>query len=636
LFFDYNNDGKEDLFTYTTGGLKVFKNTTTSSTNLSFQLQSSLLMSDYNPSGSPNFANIYCNPIAIPGIGDIDGDGDLDILTYSVSGIKMEFHKNMSKELYGHADSLVFDMVDDCWGDVQENNCDVYLNQCPYLKLYQTEINPAPANILHSGSCIMCFDRDGDGDQDLVMGDVACSNLFYAENGGSTTNAHISDTTRLYPNYPDKASTTVAKMNSFPCAYYLDVNNDGHKDMIASPNAVAGSENYQSVWYYQNTSTTSTVSFAFQKKNFLQEDMIELGEGAYPVFFDADADGKKDMIVGNLGYYNGSTNKAMLAYYRNTGTSTAPSFSLITRDYQSLSTYNIFSMAPTFGDLDNDGDKDLIIGGGNGQLSFFQNNAGPGNAAVFGPPILAFQNIDVGNFAYPQLYDIDKNGTLDLIIGSQNGKIAYWKNTGTSASANFVLQTPVLGNIDVRTYGYATGYSVPFVFDVSGVTKLMVGSEVGNLYLYDQIDGNLNGSFNKADTVLFKINEGTRCAPFYEDITNDGKRDMVLGNYAGGLAFFNSINVNSVGIDETQRLQSVLIYPNPANNELTIAIDDDLFAEATVTLYDVMGKEVFTEKTYNKLIQINVSAYSKGIYFVRLEQKNPYQFKSITKKVIIE
>lgn len=89
----------------------------------------------------------------------------------------------------------------------------------------------------------------------------------------------------------------------------------------------------------------------------------------------------------------------------------------------------------------------------------------------------------------------------------------------------------------MRQYGWTTGYSMPFVFTESGVTKMIVGSEIGNIYLYNNIDGNLTGTFNRVDTTLFHINEGTRCAPYYEDITNDGKRDLFLGNYAGGLAF---------------------------------------------------------------------------------------------------
>lgn len=634
LFSDYNNDGKEDLFSYNNnGGIRLFKNTSTLTTGLTFSLVSSELRSDYNPNGVPNMSNIYCNSIALPGIGDIDGDGDLDILTYSVFGIKMEYHKNMSKELYGHADSLIYDMVDDCWGDVQENNCDVNLNQCPYLRQYQQAIRKDGLKPLHAGSCLMCFDRDGDGDQDLIMGDVSCSNVFYVENGGSTSNAHITDTTRLYPNYPNKGSADVIRLNAFPCTYHLDVNGDGKKDLIASPNAVAGSENYQSVWYYLNTSSTASVNFVLQKKNFLQEDMIELGEGAYPVFFDADADGKKDIIAGNLGYYTSGVNKSKVAYYRNTGTASAPSFSLITRDYQNMSAFNLYGMAPAFGDLDGDGDKDLIIGQANGQLAYFQNTAGAGNPAAFANPVTNYQTIDVGNFAYPQLYDIDKNGTLDLLIGSQNGKLAWWKNTGTITAPAFVLQTASFGNVDVKSYGFLTGFSTPFAFSAGGVTKLMVGSEAGNIYLYDQIDGNLSGTFNKVDTTLYKINEGTRCFFHCDDITGDGKADMILGNYAGGLAFFNSTNVNGVGIEE-QSQEDLLIFPNPVSEILTIARNDHNGEEANVRIFDLMGKEVYAVASFNNLIHIDMSSYSKGIYILRLESKE--STTAITRKVIVQ
>ena len=636
FFFDYNNDGKADLFTYTPGGIKVYKNNSVGQ-NLSFSLVSPLLKSDYNPTGTPNVSNLYCNSIALPGISDIDNDGDLDVLSYSVFGIKIEYHKNMSQELYGTSDSLVFDMVDDCWGDINESNCQVELNQCPFMKMYNNSIKDTLNKVLHSGSCIMCFDRDGDGDKELIMGDISCSNVFFVDNQGDVSNAHIGDTTILYPNYPTKGSTDIIKMNSFPCTYNLDVNNDGFKDLIVSPNAVAGSENYQSVWYYKNTSSTPTVNFVLQKKNFLQEDMIELGEGAYPVLFDADNDGKKDLIVGHLGYYTNSTNKSRLAYYRNIGSATAPSFSLITKDYQSLSTYNIFSMAPTFGDLDNDGDKDLIIGDNNGKLHYFKNTASIGSPAVFTNHISSYQSIDVGNFAYPQLYDLNKNGTLDLVIGSINGKLSYYSNIGTVSSPLFSLQTSFLGGVDVRqtSIGSITGYSMPFLYNNAGVTKLLVGSEIGNIYSYDNIDGNLVGTFNRVDTTLFNINEGPRCAVFYEDITNDGKRDLFIGNYAGGLAFFNSTNVNGVGIEAVLKDEDVLVYPNPVSDKITIAINDGNYSETEIICLDILGNEVFRTVSFNKVIQIDVSKFSKGVYFIKIQKTNKNHSNIISKKVIV-
>ena len=237
-------------------------------------------------------------------------------------------------------------------------------------------------------------------------------------------------------------------------------------------------------------------------------------------------------------------------------------------------------MAPTFGDLDNDGDKDLIIGSTSGRVHYFENTAGLGNPAIFTTYVGNYQNILGSNFIYPQLFDIDKNGTLDLLLGSQNGKIALWKNIGTLTIPSFTQQSVFLGGIDVRQYGYSTGYAMPYMYSDAGVTKLIVGSEIGNLYLYDNIDANILGTYNRVDTTLFKINEGTRCAPVFEDITNDGKRDLFIGNQAGGLAFFNSANIYGVGINELNNVESnITIYPNPCNEKLIISINDNTFEE---------------------------------------------------------
>jgi hypothetical protein len=414
------------------------------------------------------------------------------------------------------------------------------------------------------------------------------------------------------------------------------VDNDGFKDLIASPNAVAGSENFQSVWLYKNASSTPTVNFVFQKKNFLQEDMMEFGEGAYPVLFDANGDGLKDLIVGNLGYYITNTNKASLAYYRNTGTLTSPSFSLITRDYQSLSSYNIFSMAPAFGDLDSDGDVDLLIGDAFGKLHYFENTAGSLNPAVFSNYIPNYHGIDVGTSAFPQLFDVDKDGKLDLVSGSQNGKIEYRKNTGTSTSPVFTLQSSFFGGVDVRQPGWFTGYSMPQFFREGGVTKLLVGRETGNLFLYDNIDGNLTGSFNRIDTALFGVNEGPRCAPYFEDITNDGKRDLFLGNYAGGLAFFNSSNVNDVSVKEYLHYSDVDVYPNPVYQTVFVSIKDHTYSQVKVQCVDMLGNEVFGFSSYNKTLSIDVSGLASGVYFLSLQFINAMDGNVITKKIVVQ
>ena len=92
LTADYNCDGKLDLFTYSTGGIAVYLNV--SSNDLEFSLETSLLLSNY---GSSNL-NIFVSPVDIPAITDVDYDGDLDILTFSILGGFIEYHRNLLSE----------------------------------------------------------------------------------------------------------------------------------------------------------------------------------------------------------------------------------------------------------------------------------------------------------------------------------------------------------------------------------------------------------------------------------------------------------------------------------------------------------------------------------------------------------
>ena len=88
ILADYNCDGKSDIFTYSSGGIAVYLNT--SDTVLSFNLITKFILSDYGA----NNLNIYVSPVDIPAFADIDYDGDLDVLTFSILGGFVEYHKN--------------------------------------------------------------------------------------------------------------------------------------------------------------------------------------------------------------------------------------------------------------------------------------------------------------------------------------------------------------------------------------------------------------------------------------------------------------------------------------------------------------------------------------------------------------
>ncbi|MBI2271923.1 MAG: VCBS repeat-containing protein [Bacteroidetes bacterium] len=613
LLADYNCDGKEDIFAYTNGGMKVYRNDSDPGNGLKFTLITPLLLSHYHP----NNYNLYVSSVDIPAISDIDGDGDLDIVTMSIMGTFMEYHQNMSKEIKGNCDTLAFELATTCWGNFAENSFDNKVNLNLSCKVSNYAPDQKPPHLLHSGSCELCLDVDGDGDKEILIGGISATNLTLVVNGGTPTFAKMTSQDAAYP------PSSPVNMTIFPCAFYLDVDNDGLSDMLVSPNAPNASENFTSVLMYKNTGSTNSVTFTFQKNNFLQDQMIDLGEGAYPVFFDYNGDGIKDLLVGNYKYYSSSTLQSKIALFKNTGTLTKPSFELVTRDYANLASLNIINMIPAFGDLDGDGDQDMIIGDSFGKLYYFTNTPVVG-VASFTLTNTSFKDnagtiIDVGGYAAPQLIDVDRDTKLDLIIGSSSGKLAYYRNTGTVNAPVFTKMAAAFGGVDVvrkSTYSI-TGYSVPYMFDAGGSYKLLIGSESGYLYYYTNIDGNLSGNFTLVDSSYQKVWEGSRIAPNGTDINSDGLVDLAIGNYAGGVSMFYGQTTNSVNsIDERQIAFD--LYPNPASDELTIKLYS-IKDRVTLSIVDIFGREVKQFSSDGSLFKTNVSFLAGGLYICRLQ-----------------
>ena len=613
VLLDYNKDGKEDLFCSTGSGIMLYKNISTPANVLRFELVQAKLFSNYNPGGNPYIVDIYASQVGVPGIADIDNDGDIDILTFSPFGSLIEYHKNKTIETNANPDSMPFELSDPCWGRISESNCSVSFNQCTGSSAKAFLQRGDQSRPYHAGSCLLCFDNDGDGDKDLLMGDIACNDMQYVHNSGTSFN----DTTKRFPNYPNKGSTTPIRINSFPCAYYVDVDDDGKRDLVASPNAATG-ENTRTLWYYKNNSTGSNANFVFVKNNLLQDEMIEVGQNAYPLLIDINTDGKKDLLVGTFGYYNNNSLSARLTYYLNTGTLNKPVYTLQTRDYASLSSYGLNNAMPTAGDIDNDGDVDLCIGTGNGKVHWFENTAGAGNPCNFSNfKFDPFGFTTVSAVAAPQLFDLDNDGKLDLIIGTKNGKISYYRNTGSLTQPSYSLQSSFLGSVQVQgdpLIYLNDAYATPYFYREGSSVFALVGSVDGDIYHY-AVPSQITSPFTLLNATLNNVNDGAQAVPFYEDANGDGKRDLFIGNASGGLSFFSSASP-FVGINETTPDQALRLFPNPAKDQITLQCGADPIQSATVMLFDAKGTLIVQESMQSNWTTLTIKDFPLGLYFI--------------------
>ncbi len=630
LLRDYNCDGKMDIFTYSNGGMAAYKNT--SGSQLSFAIDTSLIYSDFNPNGpSPNFINLYISSSDIPAIDDIDGDGDLDVLTFSIIGSYVEYHKNLSMEKYGTCDSLHFQLKNKCWGFFRENlsSNSVTLNDSCSFNINNPERSSGGNK--HAGSTLLTIDVDANNSKDLILGDVSFNNLTLLINGDASPNLTDSYILSQDSAFPKNNSSTIASdIEIFPAGFYLDVNNDNIKDLIAAPNCYNGCLNSNNVWFYQNNNANNNPDFSFVQNSFLQDGMIEVGEGAHPVFFDHNADGLMDIVVGSYGKYNSAISplfyESGLWLYENIGTASTPRFKLVDTDYANISTINLdisnnrpaLGLAPTFGDLDGDGDLDMIVGDYNGFIHYFTNTAGIGNTANFVLTTPEYLNVDFGNDATPLLYDLNNDALLDLIVGKRNGLFSYYDNKGNASTPNLSFKTDSLGRVKTRRYYDFNGNSNPVFIKDNGVTRLFSGCFNGHLYEFGNIDGNLTGTFSVVDSAYLNIWEGINSFISMADITNDGMLDMLVGNYSGGVAFYKGdTNTVIIGIKENLKINEILIYPNPTKNIINIDLGNNDLKNAKIEVIDLLGKIIVTEIVSNSKITLNVNQYSQGIYLVK-------------------
>ncbi len=616
--FDYDCDGDLDLFSYyVSGGMELFKNNYSISNGLSFDQIPIVLDTHYGSFQTP----IYVSRVDMPALTDLENDGDMDILAFSIGGNFFENNKNLAKDSNLNCNNLnAIYNINGCWGyfytNASYNTASIYpaaSGTCSLLPAnpFRTKQEEEKlSQYRHNGSATLALDIDGDNDKDLIIGDVGGSNLLFVQNCGVPDSAFVCAYDSIFPSY----NVPVNQSGSlFPAPYYFDVDNDGRKDLIAA-NFVPGSENYNNVQLYKNTTNNTTNVFSYITNRFLANTMIDVGSSAHPVLTDIDGDGLNDLIIGNDFY--SKPLKSKIAFFKNIGTVSKAKFHLVTDDLDSISNLGLQGLYPTFGDLDNDGDVDLIIGEDGGSLIFYQ-NIGSATVPNFVFSQANYQSISVSSAATPQLIDVDRDGKLDLLIGNRIGKLSYYRNTGSLNIPIFTLITNNFGLVNVSG-GNIVGLSSPCLYNNNGSYELLVGSQSGYLYHYTNIDGNLAGTFTLTDSMFQNIYEPSHCVPTVADVDGDSKYDVIVGNLMGGVVLYTQNVILSVEDNPKQGSTFFNVFPNPVNDILYLQFDDkNQTTKIFIEIMDVLGNIVFKSESKSFNDELNISNLSSGTYIVR-------------------
>ena len=667
LMRDFNQDGLEDIFT--TSGI-VYKNT--SNTTLgrpSFQI---LPMLQFRNISSKNSAILF-NPLAtpalhLPGIYDVDFDGDIDILSYTNLGGAITFYKNEQKEMGLPNDSMRFRQVDWCWGNFYDKNCNEF--ELGVKACNDTNFNKFYSKRHTAGSSITLFDANNDGDIDMVIGNEGCTHLTLLNNGKANYNSKY-DSIISYDTLFVNSAGNRAEITLYPASYFLDINNDGKRDLVYAPNSTnfVIQETNQVFWYL-NTGTDLAPIFT-QKKLLFTPEMLDIGHRSSWAFNDWDKDGDLDAIAASNGDAFITKNLAdKISLFENIGTKNSAILKLRDNNFGTFSAENINNLSIAVADMNADGKLDIVAGNDKGEIKFYRNTSTSNNtlSPTFSLSNNAFTgfNIDIGNFSSPDIVDINKDGLQDLIIGRFDTIISYYQNNGTATNPDFTLITNKFGlvkatdsisftpiqlkandgsdSFDIDGNAVFRGYHIiyerflytsPRVMDVNndGKLELLVGNILGQLKMYE-IGSNPNAKFKQIDSMnymplfnnknQFNVDYGNRISPAFADLDNNGVPEIIVSCNRGGVQYLKpefSKKSPGTSINQPFILHNIMVYPNPAKNEAFINLNEKEIK--TISVYSYDGKQInIPSRMENNILILNTNETANGIYFIRLTTTN--------------
>ncbi|WP_457652208.1 FG-GAP repeat domain-containing protein [Rhodocaloribacter sp.] len=373
---------------------------------------------------------------------------------------------------------------------------------------------------LHGANTLALTDIDGDGDQDFFWGDFFEPGLLFIRNTGTCASPSLrSEPVPFPPGHPFQTS-------GYNAPFFADIDADGDVDLFVGVLGGAFNPIKTSADNFYFFEQTDDGDFVERTRRYLKT--IDVGSESVPAFADLDGDGDLDLFLSNK-IAPDDFNAARMHRFENVGTPEAPVF----RERGVMPLHAAFHYVPAFGDLDGDGDLDMLVGTWTrGKVAFYRNEGTP-TAPDLRLETDEYLRLTRGSNAAPALVDIDADGDLDLFVGEFSGTVNFYRNDGTPQAPAFTLVSDEYLGIDVGQRSFPAFHDL----DGDGDFDLILGTEAEGLIVYRN-DGTPQAPAFVRDDAALRLAVPALATPAFVDLDGDGDADFVTGGLSGGLLYY--------------------------------------------------------------------------------------------------